>query len=267
MFPKLKRSSDTFKFVFFSDSYGAETDAVNALVKRLKPDYICHGGDYNEGTIRDYAHFIVGPVVKDFLPEISARTIDFSLGNHDIDAGGILIHNEVLRQPGNGRYFKVTQRNVSFFFIDYGCDSAGTVIDPDGNTIYSLQGGWLKEALRTSTSTFNIGVCHRSFLGDTPVHGDYAPLNWPYHSWGMHLLLTGHNHVYEEFNYKGFPIITCGLGGGANYGFLPTPSVYSRYRLSGGLYGAMLFEVDKFNLVGKLYDTTNTIRRIFILNA
>lgn len=267
MFPRPKLADDGLTFAFLSDCNGVDTTA-KAVIERLKtfsPDYIAFGGDYNYSDGTQHG-FWTQTILKYLTHEWQTGKLGMGLGNHDIDGTGLALHCSNLRQGTNGRYFSVVKGNVEFFFIDYGCNSAVAVIEPDGNTELSVQAQWLKDALSRSSATFKIGICHRSFLGDTTSHGDYPALNWPYRQWGMHLMLNGHNHVYQEFDYKGFPMITAGLGGSFTYTFDATESIYSRYRFT-GQNGFLLGNVSKFNLELSLILTDGTIQRKFSLNA
>jgi len=267
MFPKSKLTDDLFTFAFLSDCNGVDTTAkaVIEVLKTYNPDYIAFGGDYNysDGT---QAGYWTQTILKYFGPEVAQGKMHLALGNHDIDGTGLALHCMNLRQGGNGRYFKIEKGPVNFYYLDYGCNSAGVLIEPDGNDANSIQANWLYDELAKSTARFNVGIIHRCFLGDTTAHPDYPILNWPYRQKGLHLLLSGHNHVYQEFNYKGFPMIVAGLGGSFTYTFDASESIYSRYRFT-GKNGFLLGTVDKFNLELKLVLIDGTIQRTFTLNA
>lgn len=267
MFPKPKLSDDAFTFAFLSDCNGVDTTAkaVVEVLKTYDPDYIAFGGDYNysDGT---QAGFWTQTILKYFLKELADGKMHLTLGNHDMDGTGLMRHCQNLRQGGNGRYFEVLKGVVNFYYLNYGINTAGTLVEPDGNDRASIQANWLYSKLAASTARFNIGIIHRCFIGDTTSHGDYPILNWPYRQKGLHLLLAGHNHVYEELDYKGFPMIVSGLGGSFTYTFTEPPPIYSRYRFT-GQNGFLFGTVDKFNLELKLVLVDGTIQRTFTLNA
>lgn len=110
-----------------------------------------------------------------------------TLGNHDIqtDSGQMI---RVFEMPA--RYYAFEGGPASFFAID----SSRGVVD-------AIQRKWLEEELSKSNKTWKIGFTHVS----PHVSGDHGPnlslqrsLDGLLQHYGVRLLLSGHNHLYER---------------------------------------------------------------------
>src|SRR4029450_10472255 len=80
---------------------------------------------------------------------------------------------------------------VHFFAVDSEDE------DPSGNTSNSVQGQWLHSGLASSTSPYDLVYFHRPPYTSGP-NGPYAPMQWPFESWGATAVLNGHDHDYER---------------------------------------------------------------------
>lgn len=78
---------------------------------------------------------------------------------------------------------------------------------------YKLQGEWLERALEISDASFKIVVTHHPPFS-TAVHDPPANhMRYPYKKWGVDLVLSGHQHVYERMNIDNVTHVINGLGG------------------------------------------------------
>lgn len=109
-----------------------------------------------------------------------------SLGNHDDP------NEERLYKPFNmngERYYNFKKGNVEFFALD------STYMDP-------RQLDWLEKGLRNSSADWKICFFHHPLYSDGKFHGpdtnlrsQLAPLFLKY---GVNVVLSGHEHVYER---------------------------------------------------------------------
>jgi hypothetical protein len=183
-----------------------------------------------------------------------------SLGNHDLNTDNgvtqaIFFFNGTVPGPANGRYYSVRRGNVEFFVLNSGWNSANiggargdalytTTLEPDGNTFTSVQGQWLRSALRCSMALWKIVVVHEPpYCSETSV-SNYAPgyprLRWPFREWGVNVVMAGHVHSYERLLVDDLPYITTGIGGENNRVFtgFVSPGSVIRYSTTSTDYAA-----------------------------
>ena len=238
--------SDNFRFAVIGD-YGTDSSAeadVAELVKSWDPAIILTTGDnnYPDGTAetidenigKHYGDFIYpylekygdGALVNRFFP---------SLGNHDWHTVNAQPYLDYFTLPGNERYYDFTWGLVHFFVID------SSALEPDGNTVGSIQAAWLESGLANSTYPWKIAVLHHAPYS-SGRHGSNAYLQWPYADWGADVVLAGHDHTYERISPQdGILYFVNGLGGSSIYEF-PDIIEGSQLRYNGD-YGAMLVDV------------------------
>lgn len=108
-----------------------------------------------------------------------------SLGNHDIPA-------ESLYKPfnmGGHRYYAYSKGAVRFFVLD------SNYMDPP-------QLEWLEKELRDTTSPWKIAYFHHPLYSDGRFHGPdtdlRARLEPLFRRYGVNIVLSGHEHVYER---------------------------------------------------------------------
>ena len=132
-----------------------------------------------------------GDTVNRFFP---------SLGNHDWYTTNAQPYLDYFTLPGNERYYNFVKGNVNFFVID--SDSN----EPDGRDSNSVQALWLKNALKNSSSDFNIVYFHHppyslgSHNSDTEteliqMRTNIVPI---LENKKVDLVLSGHSHSYER---------------------------------------------------------------------
>jgi len=110
-----------------------------------------------------------------------------SLGNHDDP------NEERLYKPFNmngERYYTFKKSNVAFFALD------STYMDPK-------QLDWLEKELRNSNAEWKICFFHHPLYSDGKFHGSdtnlRAQLTPLFLKFGVNVVLSGHDHVYERF--------------------------------------------------------------------
>ena len=108
-----------------------------------------------------------------------------SLGNHDNP-------NERLYKPfnmGGARYYTIKKGNVTFFALD-------------SSYMDRQQLDWLELQLKTSDSPWKICYFHHPLYSDGKYHGPdldlRAVLTPLFEKYGVNVVLSGHEHVYER---------------------------------------------------------------------
>jgi len=140
------------------------------------------------------------------------------LGNHDYELGRGSYELSTLQMPG--RYY--TRRlgdGVQLFFLD-------------ANRITARETAWLEQQLSESTATWKIALFHQppfacgGHAGDRDVVRSWVPL---FESYGVQLVLSGHDHDYERFAPRnGVTYVVHGGGGQELYPLHRCPSSYPR---------------------------------------
>lgn len=248
---------------------GRETEAAVArLVKQWKPDLVITVGDnnYPSGAVETidanvgqfYSEFI-GSYRGQFGEGAANNQFFPSLGNHDWYAPGARPYLEYFTLPGNERYYTFTRGPVQFFCLD--SDAA----EPDGVTADSRQSRWLQQALGASTSAWRVVYFHQAPYSSGILHGNQTGesvhMRWPFQAWGAHVVLTGHDHVYERLRVEGLTYFVNGLGGDSYDRFHRLPARESIKRFTGD-YGALRLDATPTNLTfrfitvrGRVVDT------------
>jgi hypothetical protein len=112
-----------------------------------------------------------------------------SIGNHDDP-------NERLYKPfnmGGNRYYSFKKGNATFFALD-------------SNYMDSEQIDWLERQLQSTTTPWKICYFHHALYSDGRFHGPdldlRAHLTPIFQKYGVNLVFSGHDHVYERIKPK-----------------------------------------------------------------
>ena len=199
------------------------------------------------------------------------------LGNHDFfDTGnGYGLASQTYRDyftwlpsstEGGRRFYDFKKEHVHFIMLN------GMDITPLGaSELDSTQKDWAGPLIQNSDSKFQIVVTHYSpyvtsygsELGEGS-HTSNTNIQWPFKDWGADIILAGHNHVYEQLEVNGLPILVNGLGGGyiGNFG---TPHEGSKVRYN-GMHGAIKATVYENKIVFKFISIDGTEQDSFTLS-
>ena len=108
------------------------------------------------------------------------------LGNHDVS-------NEVLYKPFNmngQHYYSFKKGDVQFFVLD-------------SNYMDSKQLDWIEQQLSGSNAKWKIAYFHHPLYSDGRFHGPDLDLRKQlmpiFEKYGVNVVLSGHEHVYERF--------------------------------------------------------------------
>jgi hypothetical protein len=196
------------------------TRQVANLIKGWRPDFIITVGDNNypagSGTTIDRN---IGQFYHDFISPYKGRygrgaiTNRFfpCLGNHDWRTGDAQPYLDYFTLPGNERYYTFTRGPVQLFCLD------SDTREPDGCTTNSIQAQWLEKQMSASRAVWKIVCFHHAPYSSGYYHGSWTNeshhMRWPFHEWGAHAVLTGHDHIYERLQVNGLVYFVNGVGG------------------------------------------------------
>lgn len=267
-------SETTFAIIGDYGSNNQGEGAVASLISQYQPEFVITLGDnnYNKGcwsTIDDnigqyYSNYIgnykgkygKGSVVNKFYP---------SLGNHDWYAKESCLYQRTLPYleyftlPGNSRYYEFVEGPIHFFVLD--SDSH----EPDGISMGSTQYKWFVNAIKQSTSPFNIVYFHHPSFSSSK-HGDNKKMQWDFKNLGVDLVLSGHDHSYERIERDGLTYIVNGIGGPKGLSGKKTKTKGSKFFYS-KKYGFMLAHVHGSTITFELINEENKVIDSFTLSS
>lgn len=188
---------------------------VADLIARNNADFIVTVGDncYETTPIAQQVGSNYGAYVqrRDFWP---------TLGNHEYSNrcggvnGNIAGYLSYFTLPNNERYYDFVVGPVHFFAVN----SNGLAREPHGNTARSRQGRWMKRRITAAKEPWKVVFFHHPPYS-SGEHRSTRNLRWPFEAWGVHLVLSGHDHNYERIlrdddgNGKKLAYVISGLGG------------------------------------------------------
>ncbi|MCC3156211.1 metallophosphoesterase [Hymenobacter sp. 15J16-1T3B] len=226
----------------------AERD-VAALVDSWDPEFILTLGDNNydsgdsltiDQNIGQYYHQYIGNYHGRYGPSASTNRFFPSLGNHDYYTDNGEPYRRYFTLPGNGRYYEFVRGTVHFFALN------SDPQEPDGVDSSSVQARWLRERLAAAPEPWKVVYFHHAPYSSGP-HGNTRYMQWPFRRWGASVVLSGHDHHYEQLEVDGLPYFINGLGGRSLYP-VRNPPVAGSQRTFVGEYGAQLLTANADSL-------------------
>ncbi len=124
-----------------------------------------------------------------------------ALGNHDDQSNRFYKPFNM----GGERYYSYVKNNVRFFVLDT------DLLDPK-------QLAWIETALKNSSDEWKICYFHHPLYSDGRTHGSQVDvrvvLEPLFVKYGVHVVFSGHDHVYERLKpQKGIYYFVSGAGG------------------------------------------------------
>lgn len=257
-------NSAKFCFTFVADGglAGAAQSQVAALAEWINPDALLFGGDNN---YTDGSPSTIGTNWAAYKKFIDRNIVFPALGNHDLDTESGHPQLSFFGLPGNGRYYNFRRGQVEFFCIDSGFDTAGNLVETDGNTSASVQGAWLQAALAASDATWKVVYLHHApYTNASSYSPGNTTLRWPFETWGADVVLSGHGHNYERLDVSGFPYLVVGTGGAALVGFIASPTTDSQKRYNAD-FGLLKVTVDRKKILFKFFNTSRQLIDVFAI--
>lgn len=224
---------------------------VAALVKSWVPSHIITSGNNNytagaaatiDANVGQYFFQYITPYTGIYGAELGANRFWPSLGNRDLDSATPgEPYEDYFSLPmgfGSERYYDKIIGNVHLFFINSGYDTAGTLLEPDGNTETSVQGAKILLAAVRSTIRWKIAVFNSPALSSQTGKGK-SNLGWNFPKYGFHAVINaGDTKSYERITTLGIPNIVNGIGGAGLVAFSGTPATGSELQYAAN-YGAV----------------------------
>ncbi len=226
----------SFTFAAIGD-FGGDTATegyVADMIAGWNPDFVVTTGDnyynnaggsgtgkYDEAIGKYYCSFLEGITTSGTnCPNGTAATNAFfpSLGNHDYsDAGGSYEAGNYIdyfdlpgiagNSSGSEYYYDFVQGPVHFFAIN------SNTQEDDGYTSTSVQATWLQAQLAASTAPWKVVYFHHAPYSTAGAHGDTSYMQWPFNTWGVDVVLNGHDHTYERLEKDGVWYFVTGNSG------------------------------------------------------
>jgi hypothetical protein len=233
--------------------------AVSNMIKSWNPAYVVSVGDnyyeadlHIDNVVGQYFHDYVSPYTGSYgAGSPSGNRFWSAVGNHEYSQSpGAAEYYNFFTFPGNERYYKLSQGNVDWFFLNSNPE------EPDGNTVGSAQYDWAQQEIQASTATWKFVVFHHPPYSSANS-SDATNMQWPFATWGANAVFTGHHHDYERLNVDGIPYFVDGLGGASisNFGVIDP---HSQFRYS-ATTGAMLLDVTNTSASFKFYNRNSVL--------
>jgi predicted MPP superfamily phosphohydrolase len=204
----LPNKKGSLKFMIFGDFGDASPEQVATAAQMAKTratfpfEIAVTTGDNLLGSERpqDFQKKFETP----YKPLLDAGvTFYATLGNHDAQEQR---YYKLFNMNGKLYYsFKAPQQDVRFFMLE------STYMDPD-------QVKWIENELKTSTEAWKIVVMHHPPYSSGATHGSSlslrATLEPMFVKYGVSVVLTGHDHIYERVKpQQGITYFVIGSGG------------------------------------------------------
>ena len=196
-----------------------DTLAVAALVGSADPAAVFTVGDneyVSEGRTVDAYEESVGRVYGRWLDDGTFFPIP---GDHDYgdrcgdpdapaDLDAYLEYFDLPAGPEDETYYDVRIDDVHVFALD-----SMPECHRDGGARLARQRAWLAETATASDAALKIVLLHNPPHSSGISHGSVEELRWDFAGWGVDLVVSGHDHIYERSTHAGVPYVVNGLGG------------------------------------------------------
>lgn len=186
---------------------GAAQNALISTVNSWSPDVkiACGDNTYAPATYAA-AHAAFGSLLAQL--EIHGNHDEAFWLNHEVSFSHIPVNHE-----GHRRYWNVRYGNLfSVYGLHSGLDSAGNMIEPDGNTVGSTQHDWFVSQLATDECRWKIAAFHHPpFTPSDESNRVCVAMDWPELK-QMSAIFTGHDHIPWKGTFRGVPMFAVSGG-------------------------------------------------------
>lgn len=276
------RGSNTpFTFAAFGD-FGKNTDSQKRLRDQMARDsfrFLVTTGDnaYDAGR---YSEFDT-KVFQIYGNVFSKAAVFPTLGNHEYATSSGAPYLDLFSLPRNAwrasdqeRYYSFDHGNVHFVALD-----TNTPLDASDSAANDDMFDWLRDDLSRSTQPWKIAITHHapystgSHGSDSRVRSKLVPI---FEQYGVDLVLSGHDHIYQRSKplrnnqltasaQGGIVYVVTGAGSAANYGCGSADWLAVSYcGKSYGIYNRI--HVNGGQLTVEALDDTGAIRDSFTLS-
>jgi hypothetical protein len=196
-----------------------DTLAVAELVARVGARAVFTVGDneyVTEGRTVEAYEESVGAVYGAWIDEAAFFPVpgDHDYGDQCDDAGAPADLNAYLEYfdlpvgPEDESYYDVRINDVHVFALD-----SLPECHRDGGAKLARQQAWLGDAATNSDAALQIVLLHNPPYSSGVSHGSVEELRWDFANWGVDLVVSGDDHIYERSTHDGVPYVVNGLGG------------------------------------------------------
>lgn len=229
-YPRIVSPRVTLDFAGDTGEVNTDQAQLSTTLQADNPDYVIFGGDNSYGGEANFENDW-NAFNNLFLAQKSLPV----LGNHDIDGvtNWTKHYNKFSYLPGNRRYWTKLLGGglVQIFVLHSGYKSDGTLLEPDGNAVGSVQHTWFVNELNNSTAIWKLVFFHHPpVTSESEAVGGVAPqvapaMDWPEFA-RVDGIFCGHTHLAEYISFRGVPLINAsgsvrrGVNGGETTGQL-----------------------------------------------
>jgi hypothetical protein len=200
-------------FGFMSDAgqvNSKQTDAADILYRMGELDGVFFGGDNNYEN-GDYETIEANWDLFD--PYVQIEKVFPAIGNHDIENFDLANPqtDKFDYLPNNKRYYNVMFEDASLelFVLNSGVKSNGSMVEPDGNTVGSLQYQWFIGALGASTAKYRVVMFHHPYVSgmSSATNKVVTEMDWGFDDLPVDLILNGHTHTNQHLRHNNLDIL------------------------------------------------------------
>lgn len=247
-----------FNLAMLGNNFEATGDALTLinLAKGISPDLYLGGGNAVTGT---GGSLTLTPLEDNFSYENSLNKLNLAIGELEYDQNNAIDLVEYLLQYSNNRYFTFQHKNIRFFVLSSGYNSAGAIVEPNGVAEGSKQHSWFSAELAKSTARFNVVVMHHAPYSSY-IASPKTALRWDFT--GIDLVLTSQATGYERLIKDGVTYVN--VYSGNTPGSVVSVDENSIYRNDSA--NMLVLAVDNYKIHAKVRGITNTLTDQFIIN-
>jgi len=132
-------------------------------------------------------------------------------------------------------------------------------------SLMAAEQSWLRTAATASTAAWQVVLFHHPPYSSGLTHGSSTAMRWPFASWGIDLVVSGHEHDYERVAAEGITYVVDGLGGAGIYRFGP-PITGSQVRYNAS-HGALRLDASETSLRGTFVSVDGVTQDTFTVAA
>jgi predicted phosphodiesterase len=231
----------------FGTARKAQRSVAN-MVASFNPSFVVTAGDNIYTKKKGYKK-----LVGDYYPQ---KIVPVP-GNHDYLEGISKYDDYFGTTPTTRTYVHQAESGVDFFMIDS---------DPGlrSSKVRREQREWLRIATNASKAKYKIVVLHHPPFS-SGMHGSTKKYQWDYASYGIDLVISGHDHTYERIIRGGVTYVVVGTGGAKLYD-CRKKLVWGSRLCNDSRYGAMMLNVNSHQLRAVFHGTAGQPLDIFTVN-